>query len=565
MTENVVRSKERKGKSPGYVFLAGVLTGALLFFLTYGTEVLSFTYDGWIFKVSDPDIHQHYLGWCHFRKSPWFFPPGLMDSMSYPHRISVLWTDSIPLFAIFFKLFRDILPETFQYLGFYGFLSFCLTGGTAALAAKKLTGSDAAALIAVPLITESFPMLQRMFYHTSLTAHYLILIPLCIWLYDGYKWSIRKKCLVWGGYFFITVMMHPYLWLMGAVIAVAAFISEIITTKDVKPALITGGVSGILTYAALFLSGALYGNVKVSYALGGFGSNLNTFVNSLNMGQILPELPLQNPNQYEGFGYLGAGGIVLVLTAGVLWLFDKAGRCREGEKLPFSGREAVLCILTAVFFIMAVFPDITFNTKLLLSIRVNPGIEAILGIFRSAGRFIWPVVILLYLGALKVITDHGRKKRKDRFAVVFIILCLVLQFIDMSKTVASRHEKFTAYAKPLKGDLENEALKTRIGQYDRIVFVTDDQFSMERAAYFAAKHGLTVNKYYFARSIDEEVGETLKQYHDECASGNAPGNVIFIFDEESMEEWRKDTDLHFYDLTGTIVGLSDEINLPEID
>lgn len=562
MSENVIKTGEKLRRIPGYIFWGGFIIGALLFLLIYGPGVLNPVYDAWIFKVQDPDIHQHYLGWCHFRQSPWFFPPGLMDSMSYPHKMSILWTDSIPLLAIIFKCFRNILPGTFQYFGMYGFLSFCLTGGCTALAAKKLTGNDVTALLTVPFITVSFPMLQRMFYHTSLTAHYLILIPFIIWLYDGYRWSIWKKCLVWGGYFFITVMLHPYLWLMGAVTAVAVFIDEMMVTKDFKPAFITGAFSGALTFAALFITGALYGNVKVSYALGGFGSNLNTFINSLGMSIVLPPLPLQSSNQYEGFGYLGIGGMILLFTAAVLFFADIIGK-RRG-KLPAGRRELTALILMAVFFLMAVFPDITFNTKLILGIKVSPRIEAVLGIFRSTGRFIWPVVILLYLGSVKEISEFGDNRGKRTLPFIIISVCLVLQLIDMSGTLYSKNRKFAGIAKPVHSDLENEALDKRMAQYDHIVFVTDDQFSMERSAYFAMKKGITVNKYYFARNIDEQVEKTLKQYHDECASGRAPEDIIFIFDSETMEEWRKDTDLHFYDLTGTIVGLADEIDWPEI-
>ncbi len=561
MSESVIKTGERFRKIPGYIFWGGFIIGALLFLLIYGPGVLNFTYDGWIFKVQDPDIHQHYLGWCHFRRSPWFFPPGLMDSLSYPHRMSILWTDSIPLLAIIFKCFSAVLPGTFQYFGMYGLLSFCLTGGCTAVITKKLTGNDMITLLAVPFVTVSFPMLQRMFYHTSLTAHYLILIPFIIWLYDGYRWSLKKKCLVWGGYFFITVMLHPYLWLMGAVTAVAVFIDEIILTKDIKPAFITGAAAGLLTYIALFITGALYGNVKVSYALGGFGSNLNTFINSLGMSLILPALPLQSSNQYEGFGYLGIGGLILVFIAVILFFADIKKR---KDRLPVSRREVIALILMAVFFLMAVFPDITINTKLILGIKVSPGLEAVLGIFRSTGRFIWPVVILLYLGAVREIAGFGESRGKRALPVIIICVCLVLQLIDMSGTLYYKNRKFTRHSKPLHSDLENEALADRMGQYEHIVFVTDDHFSMERSAYFAVKNGLTVNKYYFARNIDEQVEETLRQYHDECASGKAPENIIFVFDEETMKEWKKDTDLHFYDLTGTIVGLADEIDWPEI-
>ena len=540
--------------SAGIIFLIGFITGAFLFILTYGVNVLDVTNDGWIFRVSDVDLHQHYIGWCHFRKSPWFFPLGLMDSLSYPYKMSILWTDSIPLFAIVFKLFRDFLPETFQYFGLYGFISFSLTGGTAALLIYKLCRNPLFAVLSVPFIAESFAMLQRMFYHTSLTAHYLIIIPLLIFLDDSFRWSIKKKCCVWGAYFFFAVMLHPYLWAMGAVIALFSFIYEIIHIMTLVPALITGTVSALVTYLGLFITGALYGNVEVSYSLVGYSSNLNTFINSLDMGRLLRGLPLQNPNQYEGFAYLGLGGLILLIFSVFYYAFNR----RNAEK---PDHRHLIFILCPVFFLMSVFPDITLNSLLLFRIKVPASLEMILGVFRSNGRFIWPAMILLTAAAVTLISFSSKKKH---IPAVILVLCLGIQFFDMSTLIASKREKFIPIGKQWNLDLENEALAAKLSGYEHIVIVPDDISITEKVAFFAYKYGLTVNRFYFARNIDKEIEKTINDYHSECSAGSAPGNVIFVFDEVSMASWKISTGLHFYDLTGTIVGLKDPLPLPEL-
>ena len=87
---------------------------------------------------------------------------------------------------------------------------------------------------------------------------------------------------------------------------------------------------------------------------------------------------------------------------------------------------------------------------------------------------------------------------------------------------------------------------------------------MEKSAFFAYKYGLTTNRFYFARDIDSKINRTLQEYHDECTKNIPPDDVIFVFDEDSMQEWKKDTPLHFYDLTGTIIGLKDTLPLPEL-
>ncbi|MBQ9551021.1 MAG: hypothetical protein IJU87_09445 [Lachnospiraceae bacterium] len=545
--------KNHKG-SAGIIFLIGSVTGALLFILTYGINVLDVTNDGWIFRVSDVDIHQHYIGWCHFRKCPWTFPLGLMDSLSYPYKMSVLWTDSIPLLAIIFKLFRDFLPETFQYLGLYGFFSFSLTGGTAALLIYRLTGDPLSALLTVPFIAESFAMLQRMFYHTSLTAHYLIIIPLLIFLDEPFRWSLKKKCCVWGAYFFLAVMLHPYFWAMGAVIAVFTFFCEFLQNKTVIPALITGAVSAMLTYLGLFITGAFYGDVDTSYSLVGYSSNLNTFINSMGEGRFLPPLPLQNPNQYEGFGYLGLGGLILLLCSVIFYAF-------YGRKTERSDLRYLIFILCPVFFLMSVLPDITLNSLLLFRIWIPGSLERILGIFRSNGRFIWPAMILLIAASVTVISNSAKKRH---IPAVILLLCLSIQLLDMSTLIITNRKEFIPIGRQWNLDLENGALSEKLSGYEHIVVVPDDISITEKVAFFAYKHGLTVNRFYFARNIDEEIGKTLDDYHRQCSAGDPPDNVIFVFDKESMLGWKEDTDLHFYDLTGTIVGLKETLSLPEL-
>ncbi len=545
------------------VFLPGLIIGAILFTATYGTKILDVTYDGWIDKVKDPDIHQHYLGWCHFRISPWSFPPGLMDSLSYPHKISILWTDSIPLFAMLFKCFRSLLPETFQYFGLYGLLSFCLTGGTAALLVHRLTRSRAAAFISVPFIAESFPMLQRMFYHTSLTAHYLIILPLLFWLYDGYKWPVWKKCLIWGSYFFLSVLLHPYLWAMGAVISVFSFLEEIIKTRDIRPAAVTGLVSAALTFSALFLAGAFYGNVGASYKPGGFECNLNAFFNPLDYSRFFGSLPLNNPNQYEGFAYLGLGGVLLLFSSaitalGISIMGAKNSRLRDNLRL------ILFIIMWLFFFFISVIPDISLNGSLLLRVKLPGVLETAAGIFRSGGRFIWPPLILLYSSGFCLLFRYAKTQRSRITVTAFALLFLCLQILDMSGTLSEKHTHFTKDVKGWHSDLESEALEPLLGDYKHIVLVTSDQILTERTAYFAMRNGLTLNRFYFARNIDEKTETTLRAYKDACIRGDIPEDVIFIFDEDSLREWKSCTGLHFYDLTGTIIGIAGELQLPEL-
>ncbi len=64
--------------------------------------------------------------------------------------------------------------------------------------------------------------------------------------------------------------------------------------------------------------GGFYGGSSgVGPGLGTFGSNFNTFINPINYGRLLPEMGIENVFQYEGFGYLGLGVILLSLFVDV--------------------------------------------------------------------------------------------------------------------------------------------------------------------------------------------------------------------------------------------------------
>ena len=136
--ENNVKKMRWNMKNPDslkWYFLIGALIGAVLFVLIYGFSVLNVTNDAWL--MTGKDLQQHYIGWKYYRDAAWNFPIGLHDGLTHPYMVSVLYTDSIPLFAIFFKALSPLLPETFQYFGLFGLMCYMLNGGFAALIVAK--------------------------------------------------------------------------------------------------------------------------------------------------------------------------------------------------------------------------------------------------------------------------------------------------------------------------------------------------------------------------------------------------------------------------------------------
>ncbi len=64
--------------------------------------------------------------WYFFRNDIWRFPLGLNPNYGEGLDNTIILTDSIPIFAIFFKLVGFFIKSEFQYISFWYFLCFFL-------------------------------------------------------------------------------------------------------------------------------------------------------------------------------------------------------------------------------------------------------------------------------------------------------------------------------------------------------------------------------------------------------------------------------------------------------
>lgn len=551
--------KTGKNETPIY-FALGFLVGVACFIAVYGTKVLNVTYDAWIFR-GDIDLQQHYLGWCHFRTRPWQFPVGLIDSLSYPHSMSVLWTDSIPILALAGKLFRMILPETFQYFGWFSLISFGLQGGMAVLLIRKITGYSMACFpLAVPFVL-SFPILQRTFYHTSLCAHWIILLALYLWFSDIYLWSTRKKCLIWSMMGIVCVMIHSYFLPMAGLILGACLLEELIIVRKWKPVVLQVISFCFSAIAMLFFLGAFYGNVSSDYTIGGFESNLNTLFNSMDRGKLLKGFALYGDFQHEGFGYLGAGMIALaiigIVLTGIAVAKDRRTvkeRIRQGVLHP---RKPLVLLITVFFFCISVFPYVTLGNRLLFRIPFPDLLNRILGVFRSNGRFIWPVVYLLMLVGIYGISRYTKRN----LALAILAVCVMVQLYDISPYILKKRENFA------KTEVTYESFWNRLDKletanamdgYSHFIITFDDVTTFMDTAYYAYHHDMTLNRFYYARNNEEDVSRTLERYIDELYCGKSRADCIYVFNQKTYRE-NSNADLHFYTMGDLIIGTREEL------
>jgi len=515
------------------LFFMGALLGAAIFMAIYGVKILNPTYIGWIY-FGDNDLKQHYVGFAHYRMSSMKFPLGLVDTLAYPTSISVIYTDSIPIVSLFFRCFSSLLPTDFQFFGIVGILSYALCGGTSVILLKRFIKSPYISLMLSPLFIVSFPIIQRMYYHTALAAHWIIFLAFIIWAYDPMSVKSYKSEIIWALMGFICVSVHSYYLAIVGMILLADRVTFVIVNKGkiIKALfpLATFCVAGIVT---LWVLGGFYGGSSPSAGgLGTFDANFNTFINPIYYGTILPNLGVENYFQYEGLGYLGFGVILLSLFVDVMLIVKRKEINIRDKAYLWTGLGLLL-----LSFMTATLPKMSIGEKNLGTIPYPGIIYRIASIFRSNGRFIWTGMYILML-AIVVMAVKFLENRKNVLLIV-IMLVLIIQGVDLSNMIKEKHSYYTGdYDFNTLWDSNDELNTLTMGRKAFVFMYEENDLNME-TAFYAARHGMSLNSFYFARDINDEVRANIRKYYDELSDGLVRDDTVYILRDEDYESCKE--------------------------
>lgn len=533
--------------------IVAALLGGIAFALIYGIKILNPLYTDWLLTGGDPS--QHYLGWEFFRRSDWYFPLGLTDQLAYPLKTSVIYTDSIPIFAVFFKLFRSILPRQFQYFGIWGLLCFVLQGYYAAKILGERSSSKTVILAGSVFFIVSPIMVFRMYYHTALAAHWLIL--LAIYFYFKHEKEYRdifKPVMQWGILGILIGSIHLYFVPMCGAILLGYILCSIWKERKVRIRFFYPGISfSVGLFLTIYLLGGFSSGADTgTNNLGLFSFNLNAFLNPMSYSTLLKNTSLWNwpfytQGQYEGFSYLGMG-IILLCACGIVLMVKNIFRRRKPSVYQ------VMTVLMSIGLIaLAVSPTITWNDKLLLQLPYSSTIYKYWGIFGSCGRMAWPVVYFLMIFGIISISNMTWK-RKEITSVILILACLV-QVVDLSGQLYKRHANYSekvVYKSPLEGTVWDDIISS--GEYKHVVWVTHnvDHNDVIQVAVYAMKNDMTMGNFYFARGIDNRdiIEEQLQNTSEDCV-------YVFLKSDDTFEyeDYENYADvLHFYPCGDYMIG-----------
>jgi len=525
-------------RGPG--LLCALVLAFLMGFLVLPSGFITGTHPYWL--AQNQDITQYQAGMVAFIQESWHIPLLRIESLNWPQGTLATFADIIPLYALLLKAlapFLQLPPNPFGYwvglcLGLQAFASWWV------LRAARI--NDAIALIGLTLLLLYFPAWLARMGHISLLSQWLIV--LAIGLAINEKRTDQAQPIVWWLLIMTSLFINIYLCAMVIVIAIAQ-------------AMVWPRRLGWLTSLAWIGLGGLSGGCILWLLLwpfppstgapdGGYGlysANLlalfsGTSENLLYFGFASPE------QAFEGFNYLGLGGLMLclILLLVVLWegLSTKLGKqigssalsnskistsqisTSERSAFPISLGLAIALAFMAAY---SLSNQVYIGPKLLLSWNNLTFLDSITGQFRASGRFLWP----LGYGALICSVIVVYRSFPRALARSLIILGIFFQGLDLWPQLQTLHSprvdahsqiiEFAQWQMMLPKATEHLYFfpKMRCAQH------SDLYQTLLPTMRFATQANLTINTAYLAR-----YQPICHQEQSEIASSD-PSKSVYIF------------------------------------
>ncbi len=392
------------------------------YLLGYGN--FNFSNQSWLING---DLAQYQLGWKFYREDIWRFPLGLNPNYGITNSSSIIYSDSIPLFAIFFKIIKSFLSENFQYFSFWIFICIYLQALFSFKIIYYFTKNIPYSLVSSLFFIFSTILIYRSGIHLSLTAHWLILAYFYAQISTVNNKDLKKHLII-----YLSLLIHFY---FSLILLGIFFLEKIVKFKKLRiKDLISSFVIIIFSLILMYMVG--YFTIGIDDGLGfGYGIynfNLNSFFNPLGENYIesfdwsffLPTLNFQN-KEIEGFSYIGISGILFLILY-FKYLFN--GK----SKIVFSKGTNILIFFT--FLMVATSNNVNIGNQDLITFELNKYLYGIFSSIRASGRLIWPIYYLIFIIGIVNIFQYSLNKKKP---LLIISILAIFQLVDLAPGISN--------------------------------------------------------------------------------------------------------------------------------
>jgi hypothetical protein len=531
-----------------------------------------------------------YIGWEMYRQSDIFqWPIGKSPMLGPDGGTSIAFT-TLPILALIFKPITHWSKTPLQFFGLWSLI--CFLGQ--AISAWKLLGlwikNRIHLAIGVVFFVISPAFLDRLTFHFGPSAHWILLTALFLYLIPEFK---LRNWLILGS---LSVLVFPYIAAMVTAMYFSRIFRDMIQDKAVKTnvtnCMIYISVLGVVAWQSGYF---MVGGGKIG--ADGFGTYSANALSLVDPG--FPEMERmpwshfvpdrwQDVGQYEGFAFVGSGILVLAMVAWLMKVLKGTNLSRFLLVTPvvlipvLFGHDpdpaqmkltVLLGIIVAIgienlaktsrinlatktivsatvigMFAFALSNRMLIGQYQLMSIKLTTFQLEVLSTFRSSGRFVWPLMLLII--SLVIVTFVNEVPRK--FVAPIMLIVLLFQIVDgrngsQFTTAAFSRKSPEVYLISGSWNLIGE-------KYDRVLFSpaankpslflsNNEDFIAESGVLWrdigvlAQRFGWSMNSYHFAR--DPGIRFQSDNHNLELALGDGKfkNRMLYIF--VASDEWEQ--------------------------
>jgi len=398
-----------------YAFLALFLTSYVL-----GINNLSFVNTDWL---AARDVTTDLISWKFFKDDIWRFPLGSNPNYGLDVASGIAFSGSIPIMALIFKLFANVLPDNFHYFGLWIFICFFLQSYIAFTIIYNKSESLCFSIVGSLFFLLSPILINRIGLHLSLSAHWLILMG----FYIETKKNLFNKSIYWTALISLSSLIHFYFTIMLLGMFFIFLLSKIKKNYDYKKSF--GQIFLILCSLTFTMFVIGYFNVPFTDALAyGYGNyaldissifsqSSSTVAGKINWSLVIPNTKILGQ---ESFAYLGLGGIFLLVFLIVIFISNYNIFIKNKKFVPYF-------LIILIFSIVALSNKIHLFGSQIFSFELPNIIYGPLSIVRASGRLFWPVYYLIFLGSIIFLY----KKFSKINSLYILVIIFFIQFVDM--------------------------------------------------------------------------------------------------------------------------------------